>query len=71
MCDVSEKLEGKEVDAIYLDFSKAFDKVDRMKLLHKLDKIGVNSQVTYWVQSLLTGRSQTVVSSMLCVVDYP
>ena len=30
MCDVSEKLEGKEVDAIFLDFSKAFDKVDRM-----------------------------------------
>ena len=62
MCDISEKLdEGKEVDAIFLDFSKAFDKVDHMKLLHKLDRIGVNSQVTRWVQSLLTGRSQTVV----------
>ena len=40
-----------EVDAIILDFSKAFDKVDHMKLLHKLDKISVNSQVTCWVQS--------------------
>ena len=56
---MKEKIEV--VDAIILDFSKAFDKVDHMKLLHKLDKIRVNSQVTCWVQSLLTGRSQTVV----------
>ena len=33
MCDISEKLDqGKEADAIFLDFSKAFDKVDHMKL---------------------------------------
>ena len=37
------------------------DKVDHMKILHKLDGIGLCSQVTCWVQSLLTGRSQTVV----------
>ena len=62
MCDISQKIdEGKEVDAIFLDFSKAFDKVDHMKLLYKLDKIGVNRQVRNWVQSLLVGRSQTVV----------
>ena len=62
MCDISQKLdEGKEVDAIFLDFSKAFDKVDHMKLLYKLDRIGVSRQVRRWVQSLLVGRSQTVV----------
>ena len=62
MCDISQKLdEGKEVDAIFLDFSKAFDKVDHMKLLYKLDRIGVSKQVRRWVQSLLVGRSQTVV----------
>ena len=33
MCNISEKLDqGKEVNAIFLDFSKAFDKVDHMKL---------------------------------------
>ena len=58
MCDISQKLdEGKEVDAIFLDFSKAFDKVDHMKLLYKLDRIGVSKQVQRWVQSLLVGRS--------------
>ena len=33
----------------------------KLHVPHKLDKIGVNSQVTRWVQSLLTGQSQTAV----------
>ena len=53
--------EGREVDAIFIDFSKAFNEVDHMKLLYKLDKIGINRQVRNWVQSLLVGCSQTVV----------
>ena len=59
MCDISKKIaEGKEVDAILLDFSKAFNKVDHMKL--KID----NRQVRNWVQSLLVGHSQTVVADI-------
>ena len=52
---------GKEVDAIFLDFNEAFDKDDHMKLLHQLNRIGVNSKVTRLVQILFTGRSQPVV----------
>ena len=37
------KLEdGGSADAIYLDFSKAFDKVEHGVLLHKLKDFGVN-----------------------------
>ena len=62
VCDISCELDkGKEVDAVFLDFSKAFDKVNHAKLLQKLNTIGVNSQVTKWVRSLLQNRSQSVV----------
>ena len=58
----SQKIDkGREVDAIFIDLSKAFNEVDHMKLLYKLDKIGINRQVRNWVQSLLVGCSQTVV----------
>ena len=42
-------LEGLErsnnVDALYFDFRKAFDKVDHGILLNKLKKIGINGKV--------------------------
>ena len=41
-----EKLEGGDgVDAIYLDFSKAFDKVEHGVLLHRLREFGISGQV--------------------------
>ena len=37
MEEVAEQLDsGEEVDVIYLDFQKAFDKVPRVRLLKKL-----------------------------------
>lgn len=33
--------EGYNVDVLYLDFKKAFDKIDHGVLLHKLKKLGV------------------------------
>ena len=37
--------EGASVDAIYLDFAKAFDKVDHGLLLHKLKRAGVKGKM--------------------------
>ena len=43
--DISSALNaGKQLDVIYTDFQKAFDKVDRSILIHKLDKFGFNSE---------------------------
>ena len=52
---------GKQTDLILLDFSKAFDKVNHLKLLYKLSCFGVKGNTLDWIQSFLTGRSQTVV----------
>ena len=53
--------EGESADVIYLDFSKAFDKVDMGVTLRKLKSISMNGKVGRWLQSFLTGRQQSVV----------
>ena len=52
---------GKQTDLILLDFSKAFDKVNHLKLLYKLQLHGVQGKTLGWIESFLMGRSQTVV----------
>ena len=40
--DVTKAIdEGKPLDVIYLDFSKAFDKVPHKRLLHKIESHGM------------------------------
>ena len=50
-----------EVDVIYLDFAKAFDKVDHRVLLAKLERYGVNGRALAWIREFLLNRKQTVV----------
>ena len=52
---------GKQTDLILLDFSKAFDKVNHLKLLYKLQLHGVQGKTLGWIGSFLMGRSPTVV----------
>ena len=52
---------GKQTDLVLLDFSKAFDKVNHLKLLYKLACFGIKGNTLKWIQSFLTGRTQTVV----------
>jgi hypothetical protein len=44
-----------------MDFAKAFDKVPHQRLLYKLRYYGISPQVTSWVKSFLSNRTQTVV----------
>ena len=48
------------MDVVYLDFAKAFDKVDYGILLAKLRTIGISGQLLKWLCSFLTGRKQVV-----------
>ena len=57
---LSELEKGNNVDVIYLDFAKAFDKVDHGVLLHKLRDIGINGKLGSWIHSFLTNRYQCV-----------
>ena len=59
---VSQALdEGDDVDVIYLDFKKAFDKVPHRRLLVKLQGYGIQGKVLDWIQEFLTERKQRVV----------
>ena len=51
---------GANADVIYLDFSKAFDKVDFSIVLDKLLDMGVNGQVFDWIEAFLTNIIQYV-----------
>ena len=52
--------EGNDVDIVYLDFSKAFDKVDIGLLLYKLKALGIKDPLFTWIQDFLLGRRQRV-----------
>ncbi|KAK4827481.1 hypothetical protein QYF61_018781 [Mycteria americana] len=53
--------EGKAVDVVYLDFSKAFDTVSHSILLEKLAAHGLGGCTLRWVKNWLDGRAQRVV----------
>ena len=53
--------ESLNVDVTYLDFSKAFDKVDFSIVLNKLKQHGISGKIHNWIQSFLTDREQVVV----------
>ena len=50
----------KAVDAIYLDFSKAFDTVPHKRLIHKLKMYGIHDNVLSWITDFLSNRSHYV-----------
>ena len=54
-------LEGKETDVIYVDFAKAFDKVDHDILIQKLKNSGVEGKLLKWLIDFLSNRTQVVV----------
>ncbi|CAM4644317.1 unnamed protein product [Lepidochelys kempii] len=53
--------EGKAVEVLFLDFSKAFDTVSHSILVIKLKKYGLDECTIRWVESWLDCRAQQVV----------
>ena len=53
--------ERGSVDAIVLDFAKAFDKVSHPHLLLKIQHHGIKGQLLKWISDFLTTRRQRVV----------
>ena len=52
--------DGSDVDVIYLDFAKAFDKVHHGILLNKLRKLGITGKMNKWLEQFLCNRTQKV-----------
>ena len=53
--------EGKEVRAVFLDISKAFDRVWHKGLLFKLKQAGINATLLQWLSNYLSDRQQRVL----------
>lgn len=53
-------VQGTNIDIIYLDFAKAFDKVPHHRLLQKLKAHGINGKIWNWIRAWLTNRNQRV-----------
>ena len=51
---------GYGVDAMFLDYRKAFDTVSHMKLLEKLSLLGIQDKLLKWIEKFLTGRTMKV-----------
>lgn len=59
---VSENMDShNQVDAIYTDYSKAFDRIDHELLLRKLFAAGIRGDLFRWFSSYVRNRSQAVV----------
>ena len=43
--------EGHNVDVVYLDFAKAFDKVAHSRLMVKCRALGVVGEVAAWIEA--------------------
>ena len=48
------------VDMVYLDFAKAFNKVDHGILLHKVKDLGIAGKLGQWFYHFLTNRKHFV-----------
>ena len=60
--EILEMLEnGANVDMVYLDFSRAFDKCDFGILLQKMKSLGIKGKLGKWIHEFLTNRTQIVI----------
>ena len=50
----------KDIDTIYLDFAKAFDKVDHKILATKLKEMRIGGKVGMWLYNFLSHRTQQI-----------
>jgi uncharacterized protein YajQ (UPF0234 family) len=51
----------KQVDVVFLDFKKAFDKVPQSKLILRLQACGLNLKMVNWIRDFLSDRKQKIV----------
>ena len=51
----------QKVDAVVLDFAKAFDKVPHKRLATKLKYYGITGPILEWITAFLSNRTQRVL----------
>ena len=54
--------QGENVDVIYADFAKAYDKIDHFKMLEKMkNQFGIGGKIGNWIKNFLHNRKQQVL----------
>ena len=53
--------EGRPFDIFWLDFARAFNKVDHRRLMCKIKSFGIDGKLLAWIGDWLRGRRQRVV----------
>ena len=65
-CNILDKLEyGVNVDVIYLDFAKAFDKVDIDTAIEKIKSYGISGKMLKLFEVFLKSRTQCLCKWLL------
>ena len=60
--DFTSSLEaGDQLDAVVLDFSKAFNRVPHKHLCMKLEHYGIRGPALHWLENFLSDRTQQVI----------
>lgn len=63
---------GHSLDVVFVDFSKAFDKVPHKRLLSKLSAYGLDGKILKWIENFLIGRTlQVCVNGTLSTAIVP
>ena len=52
--------QGGQIDSIYSDFEKAFDKVPHKRLISKLHAYGLRDSIIRWIKNFLSARKYRV-----------
>lgn len=54
---------GFPIDCVFLDFCKAFDKVNHLLLLYKLSVLNIDPAIVNWIRAFLLSRFQFVATN--------
>ena len=51
---------GGDIDAVFTDFMKAFDKAPHKRLINKIKSYRISDQACLWIRNFLSNRKQRV-----------
>jgi hypothetical protein len=68
--EIGEMLDKRvQIDLVYLDFAKAFERVDHRLMVNKLKNFGISGTLLNWFEDYLSNRHQRV--TMLGKTSHP
>jgi len=63
--------QGGQVDVVYTDLEKAFDKIPHKRLISNLHSYGLHKEIIEWLEAFLTNRKQRLRIQQLFQTEQP